>query len=239
MIFMLENGYTSLLSNIGQTLASARSKAYAAVNQHLLEAYWNIGRYIVEYEQRGHDKAVYGKKLIQQLSRDLTLRFGKGFSKTQLYQMRLFYEHYPIFQSVTGKLTWTHYGEILSISDPLARRFYEKQCVAENWSVRQLKRQIQSGLFQRLALSKDKEGVLALAAEGQSIYKAEDVVRDPYILEFLGIPEDHRLSEKELETKFPAALSVVTKRKPDEKPNLNHSLRRALGDNTNRGEKIL
>ena len=193
---MLDNSYTSLLSNIGQTLASARSKAYAAVNQHLLEAYWNIGRYIVEYEQRGHDKAVYGKNLIQQLSKDLTVRFGKGFSMTNLYSMRQFFEAYPISQTLSGKLTWSHYTEILTISDPLARNFYEKQCVSEGWSVRQLKRQIQSGLFQRLALSKDKAGVLALAAEGQSIYKAEDVVRDPYILEFLGVAEDHRLSEK-------------------------------------------
>jgi predicted nuclease of restriction endonuclease-like (RecB) superfamily len=199
---MLENSYTSLLSNIGQTLASARSKAYAAVNQHLLEAYWNIGRYIVEYEQQGHDKAVYGKNLIQQLSKDLTVRFGKGFSMTNLYSMRQFFEAYPISQTLSAKLTWSHYTEILTISDPLARSFYEKQCVAENWSVRQLKRQIQSGLFHRLALSKDKEGVLALAAEGQGIYKAEDVVRDPYILEFLGVAEDLGLSEQELETKL-------------------------------------
>lgn len=197
-----ETEYKSLLDTIGQTLASARLKAHAAVNQHLLEAYWNVGRYIVEFEQKGQEKADYGKKLIQRLSKDLTLRHGRGFSISHLYAMRRFYEAYPILQSLIVKLSWAHHVEILSISDPLARRFYEKQCLSEGWSVRQLKRQIQSGLFQRLALSKDKEGVMALATEGHSLNKAEDVVRDPYILEFLGIPENYRLSEKEMETKL-------------------------------------
>ena len=197
-----ETAYKSLLDNIGQTFTAARSKAYAAVNQQLLEAYWNIGRQIAEYELQGKSKADYGSDLYRRLSKDLTIKCGKGFGRTNVYLMRQFYEAYPIVQSLTGRLTWTHYGELVSISDPLARSFYEKQCAAENWSVRQLKRQIQSGLFQRLALSKDKDGVLALAAEGQNIQKAADVVRDPYVLEFLGVAEDFRLSEKELETKL-------------------------------------
>ena len=198
----LEPVYKSLLDNIGQTFTAARARTYVAVNQQLLEAYWNIGRQIAEYELQGKSKADYGSHLYQRLSKDLTIRYGKGFGRTNVYLMRQLYEMYPIVQSLTGRLTWTHYAEILTISDPLARGFYEKQCGSEGWSVRQLKRQIQSGLFQRLALSKDKKGVLALAAQGQSLLKAEDVVRDPYILEFLGIPEDHRLSEKELETKL-------------------------------------
>ncbi len=197
-----EHAYTSLLEHIGQTFAVARGKAYAAVNQQLLEAYWNIGRQIAEYELQGKSKADYGSNLYQRLSKDLTIRYGKGFGRTNVYLMRQFYETYPIVQSLTGQLTWTHYAEILTISDPLARSFYEKQCASEGWSVRQLKRQIQSGLFQRLALSKDKAGVLALAAEGYQLNKAEDIVRDPYILEFLGLPENHRLSEKELETRL-------------------------------------
>ncbi len=197
-----ETEYKSLLDNIGQTFTAARARAFAAVNHQLLEAYWNIGRQIAEYELHGKSKADYGSDLYRRLSKDLTIRYGKGFGRTNVYLMRQFYETYPTVQSLTGRLTWTHYGEILSISDPLARSFYEKQCASENWSVRQLKRQIQSGLFQRLALSKDKAGVMALATEGQSLSKADDIVRDPYILEFLGIPEDHRLSEKELETKL-------------------------------------
>ncbi|MCE7925770.1 MAG: DUF1016 family protein [Haliscomenobacteraceae bacterium CHB4] len=196
-----ETEYKSLLDNIGQTFSAAKEKAYSLMSQILIEAYWNIGRQIIEYEQKGQGKADYGKKLMQNLAKDLSLRLGKGFSLSNLYLMRQFYEAYPIFQT-SGKLTWSHYGEILGISDPLSRSFYEKQCVSEGWSVRQLKRQIQSGLFQRLALSKDKAGVLALAEEVQSLMKADDVVRDPYILEFLGIPENHRLSEKELETKL-------------------------------------
>jgi predicted nuclease of restriction endonuclease-like (RecB) superfamily len=196
-----EHTYTSLLEHIGQTFAVARGKAYSLTSHILLEAYWNIGKQIVEFEQHGYEKAEYGKTLMKKLSKDLSLRLGKGFSLSNLYLMRQFYEVYPIFQT-SGKLTWSHYAEIFTVSDPLARSFYEKQCANEGWSVRQLKRQIQSGLFQRLALSKDKAGVLALAAEGHHLTKAEDIVRDPYILEFLGVPEDHRLSEKELETKL-------------------------------------
>ncbi len=194
--------YNSLLDNIGQTFTAARQRAYTAVNQQLLEAYWNIGQHIAKYELQGKEKADYGSDLYRRLTKDLTIRHGKGFSRTNIYLMRQFYEAYPIVQSLTGRLTWTHYAELLSISDPLARSFYEKQSVAENWSVRQLKRQVQSALFQRLALSKDKTGILALSAEGQAMQRPEDVVRDPYILEFLGIPENYRLSEQELENKL-------------------------------------
>jgi len=196
------NTYSTLLDYIGQTFTAGRHQVYAAVNRELLEAYWTIGRHIAEYEQVKQDRAVYGKKLLQQLSADLTVQFGKGFSMTNLYSMRQFFEAYPISQTLSAKLTWSHVVELVDISDPLARSFYEKQSVAENWSVRQLKRQVQSGLFQRLALSKDKAGVLALAAEGQLIQRPDDVVRDPYVLEFLGVPENHRLSEQELESKL-------------------------------------
>jgi len=135
-----EHAYTALLEHIGHTFAVARGKAYVAMNQQLLEAYWNIGRHIVEFEQKGYGKAVYGKKLIQQLSRDLSLKFGKGFSMTNLYSMRQFFEAYPISQTLSAKLTWSHVTELVDISDPLARSFYEKQCANEGWSVRQLKR---------------------------------------------------------------------------------------------------
>jgi len=196
-----EPAYKSLLDNISQTFSAARGKAYSLISHILLEAHWSIGKQIVEYDQHRQDKAIYCKKLMQNLAKDLLLQLGKGFSLSNLYLMRQFCEAYPIFQT-SGKLTWSHYGEILSVSDPLARSFYEKQCVSEGWSVRQLKREIQSALFHRLAVSRDKAGILALAAEGQQNSLPEDVVRDPYILEFLGIAEDHRLSEKELETKL-------------------------------------
>ena len=122
--------------------------------------------------------------------------------------MRQFYLKYPKFQSVTGKLTWTHYAEILGVSDDHARCFYEKQAINENWSVRELKRQIESSLFERLALSKDKAGVLQLSKEGLSISEAKDIVKDPYILEFLQIPEEPRMSESKLEQRIIDNLQI-------------------------------
>lgn len=116
--------------------------------------------------------------------------------------MRLFYLKYEKFQTVSGKLSWSHYAELLSISDDLARSFYEKQCADENWSVRELKRQRNTGLFERLALSKDKKGVLKLSQKGQLVEKAEDIVKDPYVFEFLKIPEHQRYTEKDLEKKL-------------------------------------
>lgn len=171
-------------------------------NTILVETYWKIGERIVEYEQKGGEKAEYGTKLLTRLSKDLRLRHGKGFSKSNVYLMRSLYIKYPKFQTLSGKLSWSHYGELLSITDDLARSFYEKQCIKENWSVREIKRQINSALFERIALSKDKKGVLLLAKKGQVIEKEEDIIKDPYVLEFLKIPEKYRYTEKELEQKL-------------------------------------
>lgn len=136
--------YQKLVDSIGITIEGARQRAIQAVNNELLKANWEIGKYIVEYEQHGNEKAEYGSSLLANLSQDLKSRFGKGFSKSNIYLMRQFYLKYQIFQSVTGKLTWTHYGELLGVSDDMARGFYEKQAVNDNWSVRELKRQISS-----------------------------------------------------------------------------------------------
>ena len=194
--------YQRLVDTIGVTIESARQKAIQAVNNELLRANWEIGKYIVEYEQHGNEKAEYGSALLTNLAKDLKARFGKGFSKSNIYLMRQFYLKYQIFQSVTGKLTWTHYAELLGVSDDNARGFYEKQSINENWSVRELKRQISSSLFERLALSKDKNGVLKLAEQGQLITEPKDIVKDPYILEFLQIPEEHRMTESKLEQRI-------------------------------------
>jgi predicted nuclease of restriction endonuclease-like (RecB) superfamily len=188
--------YQKLVDTIGTTIESARLRAIQAVNNELLKANWEI------YEQQGNEKAEYGSSLLTNLAKDLKTRFGKGFSKSNIYLMRQFYLKYQIFQSVTGKLTWTHYAELLSVSDDNARRFYEKQAINENWSVRELKRQINSSLFERLALSKDKDGVLKLAERGQIITEPKDIVKDPYVLEFLQIPEEHRMTESRLEQKI-------------------------------------
>lgn len=194
--------YQKLVDSIGITIESARQRAIQAVNNELLKANWEIGKYIVEYEQHGNEKAEYGSSLLTNLSKDLKSRFGKGFSKSNIYLMRQFYLKYQIFQSVTGKLTWTHYAELLGVSDDLARGFYEKQAVNDNWSVRELKRQISSSLFERLALSQDKSGVLKLSEKGLIVSEPKDIVKDPYVLEFLQIPEEYRMTESKLEHKI-------------------------------------
>lgn len=168
----------------------------------MLKANWGIGKYIVEFEQHGNEKAEYGSSLLTKLSKDLKSRFGKGFSKSNVYLMRQFYIKYQIFQSVTGKLTWTHYAELLGISNDYARSFYEKQAMNENWSVRELKRQISASLFERLALSHDKTGILKLSEKGQIVAEPKDLIKDPYVLEFLQISEQYRMTESKLEQKI-------------------------------------
>jgi len=194
--------YNQLVNSIGDLLESARKQVARTINTILVETYWGIGKRIVEYEQKGGEKAEYGTKLLTKLSKDLRFRYGKGFSKSNVYLMRLSYIKYPKFQTLSGKLSWSHYVELLSISDDLTRSFYEKQCIKENWSVRELKRQINSALFERIALSKDKKGVLALSKNGQIIEKEEDIIKDPYVLEFLNIPEKYQYTEKELEQRL-------------------------------------
>jgi predicted nuclease of restriction endonuclease-like (RecB) superfamily len=195
----IQNQYDVLLDQISATYKKAQSRAIAAIQTESIDAYWQIGQQIVEYEQKGQAKAEYGKHLLLNLSKDLTLRHGKGFSRSNLQYMRLFYIKYPICQKASGKLSWSHYVELVSIDDDLARQFYENQILRENWSIPELKRQKKSGLFQRLALSTDKAGILQLAQQGKIIEKAEDIVKNPYVLEFLNLPENQKYSESDLE----------------------------------------
>ncbi len=198
----LNQRYTSLIRAVGKLLESGRKQAYQAVNNILVQTYWEIGRKIVEYEQEGKERAEYGSSLLNNLAQDLKQKYGKGFSKSNTYLMRQFYLNYPKFQTVSGKLSWSHYSELLSIEEDISRHFYERQCLQENWSVRELKRQINSALFHRIALSKDKKGIIDLSKKGLITRDYPDIVRDPYILEFLNIPENHLYSEKELEQKI-------------------------------------
>ena len=197
-----KKAYERLISDVGTLLEEARKKVYTDIDQTLVKTYWEIGRKVIEFEQEGKEKAEYGSELLANLSTDLKLRYGKGFSKSNVYLMRLFYLKYQKFQTVSGKLGWSHYAELLGISEDLERSFYEKQCIQEKWSVRELKRQKNSALFERIALSKNKSGVLKLAQQGHIITKVDDVVKDPYVLEFLGISEESEYSEKELEQKI-------------------------------------
>lgn len=143
----IANEYNQLVDNIGTTLRKARENAINAINTELVKANWEIGRNIVEFEQHGKEKADYGSALLTNLAKDLKNKYGNGFSKSNIYLCRLFYIKYPIFQTLSGKLSWSHYSELLTVSDDLARNFYEKQGAKENWSFREMKRQIDSACF--------------------------------------------------------------------------------------------
>jgi predicted nuclease of restriction endonuclease-like (RecB) superfamily len=197
----LIDSYQQLIDRIGECLAQGQQRAFEQVNTLLVETYWQIGQYIVEFEQKGNERAEYGSRLLTQLSRDLKTAYGKGFSRRNVLDMRRFYVSYPKWQMVSAKLGWSHYTELLAISDDLARSFYEQQCIRDRWSVRELKRQKDSALFERVAMSKDRAEILALAQEGQIIESAQDVVKDPYVFEFLDLPDRNYL-ESELENRL-------------------------------------
>jgi predicted nuclease of restriction endonuclease-like (RecB) superfamily len=194
--------YQEMIDEIKEIMRSARNNVARQVNNEILTAYWNIGRVIVEHEQDSNDRAGYGKETMRKLSKQLTKELGKGFSLSNVYNMRQFYLDYPKFQSLTGKLTWTHYCELMSISDKDRRSFYEKECARSGWSVRELKRQVSTSLYERLLLTDgnvNKEKVYELATLGQELATPEDIVKDPYVFEFLGIPENKSVHESELE----------------------------------------
>lgn len=202
----ISKNYHALISDIRSLLEQGRTKVAQTANTILVQTYWLIGRHIVEFEQNGQEKSEYGTNLLSRLSKDLTTLYGKGFSRTNIALFRQFYLKMPIVQTASEQsllpifpLSWSHYVEIIKEDNPLAISFYSKQAENENWSVRELKRQMQSMLFHRLALSKDKEGILALAEKGQEITKPQDILRDPYVLEFLDIPQAYQMQESELE----------------------------------------
>lgn len=198
----IDKNHGEVFNNIKRLMDNARNKVANEVNSILLQTYWEIGRIIVEDEQGHSERAEYGKELLMDLSRKLTKEYGKGFSKSNLFNMRNLYLSYPIFQTLSGKLTWSHYCELLSISDERKRSFYEQESINANWSVRELKRQIKTSLFERLLLSsgdENKEKILNLALKGNEINSASDIVRDPYVFEFLGIPEEKPIMESDLE----------------------------------------
>lgn len=197
-----QTSYNELLNTIGSTIETARHNAVKAVNHELVKANWEIGRHIVEFEQLGEERAEYGSNLLSNLSKDLKQRFGKGFGRRNILDMRRFYLAYQKWQAVPAKLSWTHIVTLLGVSDDHARKFYEKQTVLENWGYRELDRQINSALFERLALSKDKEGVLQLAEKGHLITDSAEAIKDPYILDFLKLPQSHHVTEKALEQKI-------------------------------------
>lgn len=191
------------------------------VNRTMVSTYFQIGRMIVEEQQDGEARAIYGKALLKELSKVLKAEFGKGFSADNLENMRRFYLVYgksetvsrisalPISETLSRKsvgdefsLSFSHYVKLMRIDDPAERRFYEIEAYKNNWSLRELRRQYDSALYLRLSLSRDKEGVRELSRKGQILQKPKDAIKDPYILEFLGLPEDSSYSENELEQRI-------------------------------------
>ena len=209
----------SFLENVSEVLAQARKNAKTAVNLAMVYAYYEIGRMIVEEEQHGQNRAAYGKQILQELSKYLSEKYGKGYSAENLKLMRRFYNvylHDQIGETVftqfenlpavsTGRkfyLSWSHYLKLMRIDNIDERHFYEIESVKNDWSLAELKRQYGSSLYERLALSTNKDKVYRLALEGQKVEKAEDAVKDPYVLEFLGLKELPEYSESELESRI-------------------------------------
>jgi len=202
----------SLISEIEEILRTSRLSVAQQVNSELINAYWNIGRIIVEYEQDSKTRAEYGTQTLKDLSKALTAEFGKGFSVSNIQFMRRFYQAYQIQQTVSVKLNWSHYCELLSISDENKRSFYEKETLNSGWSVRELKRQISTSLFERLLLSDgkaNKEAVLSLAQHGIEMSDPADMIKDPYVFEFLGVPENKPVMESDLETALVQQMGLL------------------------------
>ena len=200
---------SSVVKEIKSLMERARSHIASRVNTELLSTYWNIGRVICEYEQTVPERADYGKRTLRALSKELTKELGKGFSISNIQFMRRFYQTYEIQQTVSVKLSWSHYCELLSISDPDKRSFYEKETINSGWSVREMKRQIATSLYERLLLSEgktNKETVLALAQKGVEMTTPSDIIKDPYVFEFLGIPENKPVLENDLEAALVAQI---------------------------------
>lgn len=193
-----------LATKISELLISARTKVVQTVNRTMVLTYFEIGRMIVEEEQNGKQRADYGKQIIKSLSERLTHEFGKGFSQRNLEQIRQFYSVYSNTQTLSAEfnLSWSHYMKLMRIDDENERKFYEIESFKNNWSLRELNRQYDTALFTRLTLSKDKNEILQLSTKGQTIEKPQDAIKDPYILEFIGLPENSTYSESDLEQKL-------------------------------------
>ena len=201
---MTEIASTHLANKISELLISARQKVVQTVNQTMVLTYFEIGKMIVTEEQQGKERADYGKQIIKSLSKRLTVQFGKGFSQRNLEQIRQFYLVYSKTQTLSAEfnLSWSHYMKLMRIDDEIERKFYEIESYKNNWSLRELNRQYDTALFTRLALSKDKEEILKLSVHGQTLENPQDAIKDPYVLEFIGLPENSNYSESELEQKL-------------------------------------
>jgi len=196
----------ALYKQVALILNEARNRVLQTVNSTMVRAYWEIGRLIIEHEQKGKARAGYGDFLVKGLSERLTVDFEKGFDPSNLWNMRKLYITFPILDAVRRELSWTHYRLLLKVENKEARGFYEVESVKSRWSSRELDRQINSLLFERLTLSKDKKQTLKMAKDGQAVDEPKDFIKDPYVLEFLNIREDTAFLEKDLESNLISKL---------------------------------
>jgi predicted nuclease of restriction endonuclease-like (RecB) superfamily len=191
----------SFIQDIRQMLRQARQQAYSAVNSAMVEAYWNIGRRIVEEEQKGSQRAGYGEGLIKELSKQLTGEFGKGFSVANLKNFRQFYLTFPDSEksyALRSQLTWTHYRLIMRVESQTAREYYLQEAATQSWSTRQLERNINSLYYERLLLAPDKATALQQEVSFEKT-RPEEFIKDPYVFEFLNLPDPYQASEKQIE----------------------------------------
>ncbi|TAF98594.1 MAG: DUF1016 domain-containing protein [Cytophagia bacterium] len=211
----MKNNLTSLnednlIANVILLLENGRSAVVTQTNSIMTLTYFEIGKYIVEFEQQGKNRAEYSKKILKNLSEKLTQKFGKGFSVDNLERMRRVYKKLQnsatVLRNSDKVLSWSHYLLLSRIDNELERNFYEIEAHQQRWSVRELERQFNSSLYERLVLSKNKENILALSKEGQIIEKPEDLIKEPYILEFLGLEEKSEFAETELESAIIAKI---------------------------------
>ena len=191
--------YQDIYSEIKDALLLSRKQAYNAVNTAMIQAYWHIGRIIVEHEQNGSLRAEYGKAILQSISERLQQEFGNGFSVRSLQQMKKFYVMFPNTNALRSQLTWTHYRALLRVENDDARNWYVEECIRSGWSSRQLERQISTLYYDRLLASRDKTPVIAEANELTKPLAAEDFIKDPYVLDFLDLKNYPALRESDLE----------------------------------------
>lgn len=188
-----------LFNAISQIIEEARNTVYRTANFAMVQAYWNIGRAIVEEEQKGKERAEYGQKIIKHLSKNLTKKYGKGFDKTNLWHMRNFYRNFPKIDALSRELSWTHYRLLLKVENDKARQFYMQEAIDCNWSTRSLDRQIGNLYYDRMLMSKNSKVVKAEADEKTDRQQPQDIIKDPYVLEFLGLKDNTDFRESELE----------------------------------------
>ena len=206
-IALKEEKVNPIFEEIRNLVNRSRERVYSTVNTEMLNLYWNIGKIIMEIQQ-GDERASYGNAVLEKLSEKLTNEFGKGFSKRNLERMRKFYIYFPKATTLSSLLSWSHYLELIKIEEEPKRNFYLKESINARWSVRELQRQKNSLLYERLVLSKDKEAILELAKEGQILKEGKDLVKDPFVLEFLNIQENTDYLETDLEKNILAHLKI-------------------------------